>query len=54
MRLLSLLGSALAASTAVQALDIPLPDALKLVYGLPECSVSLFPLSRTLKTPSGG
>jgi hypothetical protein len=42
MKLPNLLGFALVAFTAVQALDIPLPDALKLVYGLPECSVSLF------------
>lgn len=40
MKFLGFLGCALATSTAVQALDIPLPEALQMVYGLPECSVS--------------
>lgn len=40
MKFLGFLGCALATFTAVQALDIPLPEALQMVYGLPECSVS--------------
>lgn len=40
MKFLGFLGCALATFTAVQASDIPLPEALQMVYGLPECSVS--------------
>lgn len=43
MKLLNVFGCVLASFTAVQALDIPLPDALKMVYGLPECAVSWLP-----------
>jgi hypothetical protein len=44
LELLDFLGLALATLTPVKALDMPLSEALKLVYGLPECSVSLIPL----------
>lgn len=54
MKFPTLLGCALATVTAVHALDIPLPEALQMVYGLPECSVSLLLYTHSEYMSTGG